>query len=211
MSDPFNATSAINQLQPPGTRDVGQLGTAARFTFDSRDTKEFATRGVYFQLEGDYFPITWTGDVGPSGSVEGSVRTYLSPAFAPDRVTLALRVGGRQAFGEYPYFEAGFLGGKSTLRGYSKDRFAGDRAVYGIGELRLKVLNSRLLVPSEIGLLGLADIGKVWYQDSPGGWRNSVGGGLWISVLERRTGLTLGIAQGDQGSPRFWFTLGAPF
>ena len=211
MSDPFNATSAINQLQPAGTRDVGQLGPAVRFTFDSRDTRVFATRGVYAKLEGDYFPISWTGDVGASGSVEGSIATYLSPAFAPDRITLALRAGGRQAFGDYPYFEAAYLGGKSTLRGYSKDRFAGDRSLYGIGELRLKVLNGRVLLPTEIGLLGMADIGRVWYQDAPGSWRNSFGGGLWIAALNRGQALTLGIAKGDQGSPRFWFTLGAPF
>ena len=35
--------------------------------------------------------------------------------------------------------------------------------------------------------------------------------GLWIAALNRGQALTLGIAKGDQGSPRFWFTLGAPF
>jgi outer membrane protein assembly factor BamA len=165
---------------------------------------------VYLQLEGDWFPVTWAGAGGPSGSVEGSLATYLSPPQAPDRVTLALRAGGRRVWGDFPYFESAFLGGRRSLRGYSSDRFAGDRSVFGNSEVRVKLADSRVLLPTEVGVLGLADVGRVWFRDLPGQWRSNFGGGIWISALERTQGLAFGLARGDDGT-RFWFSVGKTF
>ena len=50
---------------------------------------------------------------------------------------LAARVGGRKVFGEYPWFESAFVGGSKNLRGYRKNRFAGDGSLYGSVEARL--------------------------------------------------------------------------
>jgi len=210
ISDQTNFTAAISRARPAGLGDVGQLGPAVRFEYDTRDTRVATTRGVRIQLEGDYFPLTWGRGEGPFGSIEGSAATYLSPAFAPERLTLALRAGGRQVWCEFPYFEAAYLGGKRSLRGYPRDRFAGDRAVFGNAELRLKLLDSRFLFPAEIGVLGMADGGRVWHNGNKGDWRTDLGGGIWISVLSRTQGLSLGVAQGDEGG-RFWFSLGTPF
>jgi hypothetical protein len=48
-----------------------------------------------------------------SGSVEGRAETYLT-AMIPLRLTLALRGGGTKVLGDFPYFDAAFLGGPSV-------------------------------------------------------------------------------------------------
>jgi hypothetical protein len=63
----------------------------------------------------------------------------------------------------------------------------------------------------EIGVLGLADAGRVWFQgESDGSWHNDVGAAIWISILQRSEGLTVGFAKGDEHR-RVWLTLGTPF
>ena len=41
-----------------------------------------------------------------------------------------------------------------------------------------------LLIPVDFGLLGFADLGRVYVDgDSPGGWHNAAGGGFWAGAL----------------------------
>jgi hypothetical protein len=210
MADPFNRLSAITVLQPAGVQGAGKLGPAIRFEHDTRDTDMAPTSGVYARVDADYNPLTWENGEGPFGAVEGMVATYLSPP-GTDRATLALRVGGRQLWGEFPYFESAFIGGNRSLRGYSSGRFAGDRAVYGTAEARLKLLDNRWILPMEIGLLGLADAGRVWYRgESEGAWHEDFGAGIWISILERSEGISVGFAKGNERR-RIWLTIGTPF
>lgn len=210
MADPFNRLSAITVLQPAGVQGAGKLGPAIRFEHDTRDTDMAPTSGVYARVDADYNPVTWENGEGPFGAVEGMVATYLSPP-GTDRATLALRVGGRQLWGEFPYFESAFIGGNRSLRGYSSGRFAGDRAVYGTAEARLKLLDNRWILPMEIGLLGLADAGRVWYRgESEGAWHEDFGAGIWISILERSEGISVGFAKGNERR-RIWLTIGTPF
>jgi hypothetical protein len=82
--------------------------------------------------------------------------------------------------------------------------------VFGNSEVRVKLTDSRVLLPTELGVLGLADVGRVWFRDLPGQWRSNFGGGIWISALERTQGLAFGLARGDDGT-RFWFTVGKTF
>ena len=83
--------------------------------------------------------------------------------------------------------------------------------MYGNAELRLKLLENRWILPMEIGVLGLADAGRVWFRGaSDGSWHDNVGAGIWISILERSEGLTVGFAKGDERR-RVWLTIGTPF
>lgn len=209
LRDSVNLASiALGRSPPAGTGDAGKLGPAARFEYDSRDTRMAPRSGIHARFDAEYNPVDWSNGEGPFGSLEGSVSTYLTPV---SPVTLALRVGGRQVWGDFPYFEAAYLGGNRSLRGFPSGRFAGDRSVFGNAELRLRVLENRWLVPVEIGLLGLADAGRVWFDgESPGGWHTDLGAGLWFSALERSQGLSLGLARSPERG-RFWFTLGMPF
>ena len=113
--------------------------------------------------------------------------------------TLALRAGAKRVWGTFPFHEAAFVGGASTLRGWSEQRFAGDASVYGNAELRLTLARFFLFVPGELGVFGLADVGRV---HAPGetshAWHSGFGGGLWLAPLRRANVVTLAAARGPE-------------
>ena len=144
----------------------------------------------------------------PFGSIDGRVHTYLT-ARIPTNPTLALRVGGKKVWGTYPFHESAFLGGPgfaatglsdSHIRGFRKNRFAGDTSVYGNAELRLVLLPINLIVPGEFGVFTTADVGRVFYAEDPDDadkWHTGVGGGFWFSFLERKQTLSVAVINGD--------------
>src|SRR5256885_9657584 len=79
----------------------------------------------------------------------------------PLRPTLAVRVAGKKVWGTYPFYEAAYVGGATTVRGFVEHRFAGDAAVYGNVELRLSVAKFFILPPRGLGGFGLGDAGRV--------------------------------------------------
>src|SRR5439155_902724 len=104
----------------------------------------------------------------------------------PFQPTLALRVAGKRVWGAYPFHEAAYIGGATTVRGFSEHRFAGDGAVYGNAELRLRLANIFVLLPEELGVFGLADAGRVYLAgETSDRWHAAVGGGLWVAFLSR--------------------------
>ena len=210
LGDPTNTAAVINDLRPLGVGDFGQIGPAARFEHDSRDHRFGATKGLHLVVEGDYYPITWASGGDAFGSVEGTVSTYLTP-IQPGRLTLALRAGGRRVWGEFPYFEAAFLGGKSDLRGYPSERFAGHGSLFGNAELRIGVANVEVFLPAEFGIFGLADAGRVFFEDDPSSsWHTDFGGGITLGFLQRSAGLRVGMARGSEGV-RFHLRFGMDF
>jgi len=81
----------------------------------------------------------------PFGEGHAEASSYLT-AHIPLHPTLALRVAGKKVWGTYPFYEAAYIGGATTVRGFVEHRFAGDAALYGNAELRLSVAKFYLLV-----------------------------------------------------------------
>ena len=103
-------------------------------------------------------------------------------------------------WGEYPFLDAAYLGGANTLRGFRTRRFAGDASVYGNAELRLVMAPFKILVPGSFGVFGLADAGRVFYEQDPTDadtWHTAYGGGIWFSFTERMQTISVGVASGD--------------
>ena len=123
---------------------------------------------------------------------------------------LALRAGGTKVLGDgFPLEDAAFIGGSSTLRGYRWNRFAGDAAVFGGAELRIPITRVVLFTRGDLGILALADAGRVWFDgESDGGWHTGIGGGLWFHTLGQTVSLQYAKGE-DEG--RFYFKFGAPF
>jgi hemolysin activation/secretion protein len=85
-----------------------------------------------------------------------------------------------------PFFEAPMLGGKPSLRGFSRERFNGDGTVYGSAELRFNLGHFRVLLPGEIGVFGLGDVGRAYRTGETSTlWHKSYGAGLWLSFYDR--------------------------
>ena len=79
--------------------------------------------------------------------------------------TLALRAGADHRFGNFPFFDGAVLGGATALRGYRRERFTGETIAFANAEIRTKVFDlSTYLAPIEVGVLGFADAGRVWYD-----------------------------------------------
>jgi len=195
--------------QPYGAGTVLQVGARAGISLDTRDIESNPTRGVTLRLEGRVYPPVEDVD-SVYGTVEGVATTYLT-APLPFRPTLALRAGGKYVWGPYPFFEAAFIGDARTVRLGHQHRFGGDGAVYGNAELRLRLARFFVILPGELGVLGLADVGRVFLAgESSDTWHTAFGGGLWISVLGPGNVLSAALAATDERTA-LYFGLGMAY
>jgi hemolysin activation/secretion protein len=193
----------ISATRPYGSENFGQLGVHVGFRLDMRNRPRAASQGFLINLEGRYFPAVWDVTRGAFGEVHGDASTFLTASSVPLEPTLALRVGGKHVFGTYPFYEAAFIGGGgltgSTVRGFRAQRFAGDSAIYGNAELRLRLSDIYLFLPGEIGVFGLGDVGRVYLDGEQSKiWHTAYGGGIWISFLEREYCLSIALAKSDE-------------
>src|SRR3954451_8413498 len=180
-----------------GTGNFGELGGRLTLRHDTRDREQAAQRGLYVELTGTLYPALWDVD-SVFGEVHGEARTFLT-AHAPLDPTLALRVGGKKVWGQYPFFEAAFLGGASTVRLGTVNRYAGDASAYGSAELRLALARFELILPTQLGVFGLADVGRVYLAgESSDTWHSAFGGGLSLSYLQRAYTFSVALAAGDE-------------
>lgn len=198
----------IGSLDEPlyGTGSFGQLGVRGEVEYDSRDNPAYATRGVLARVSAAGYPGVWDVE-SLFGNVDAEARTYLT-ANLPLSPTVAVRAGGKKVWGTYPFHESAFLGGPGRvglgqvdgpLRGFHKNRFAGDASLYANVELRLALARISVLVPGEFGLFGAADVGRVYFADDPADaddWHNGTGGGFWLSFMERRTTVSVAVMKG---------------
>lgn len=181
-----------------GTGAFGQVGALSEVRYDTRDNPTHAKRGVLLRTGGSVYPKAW--DVESAfGEVNGAASVYLT-APVPASPTVALRAGGQKVWGDYPFHEAAYIGGPRTLRGYHENRFGGDASAYGNAELRLGICRLKVLVPGQLGLFAAADAGRVFLDGEPpdaDAWHTGVGGGFWLSFINRLQTLSVAIMNGD--------------
>jgi hypothetical protein len=210
----------IDQLEPYGSGSFGMIGAFANVQLDTRRTLPelkksltlpfhenpaagYPTSGFLVDITGEMSPPVW--DVKSTwGAIEGSVSAFLT-AGGDGSATLALRVGGRDTFGSTPYFKSAFIGGGSffsggaTVRGLRAERFAGDASVFGNLELRLFLARIKLIVPTDVGVFGFGDVGRVFVDgESSDKWHPGAGGGVWISPLSRTNAISFTVAKSDE-------------
>lgn len=192
--DPPNFISGDS---PRGLGGYGQIGAKVEVELDTRDRPGNARSGVHVTGGGSVYPA-WLDVDGVFGEVHGWAATYLT-APIPTTPTLALRVGGKKVWGPFPYFEAAFLGGGGTLRGFRRERYAGDASAFGSAELRLDLMPLSVLVPGRFGVFGAGDVGRVFSRTDPPGsdaLHTAVGGGVWMSFFDRQYTLTAAVMDG---------------
>lgn len=185
-----------------GDEDFGQVGLRAAVALDTRDRPRAATRGVLAEAEARFVPALFdvTDAFGRFGAVAS---TYLTAPVAGEP-TVALRLGAEKVWGRFPFHESVFLGGPRSLRGWHRQRFAGDAGLYGNLDLRLFLHDFFLVLPGDVGVFGLADAGRVYLDGaSPGGWHTAVGGGVWVSFLNRSNTFAVGVATNEERTAFF--------
>ena len=195
----LEANTFIDATRPYGVGDVGQVGATADLHVDTRDQPRAARRGITFGFGGSYYPRA-LDLTSPFGEGHAEASSYLT-ARIPLRPTLAVRVAGRKVWGTYPYFEAAYIGGDSTVRGFVEHRFAGDAAVFTNVELRLSLARFFVLVPGQLGIFGLGDAGRVYVSGQTSDrWHAAAGGGLWLSFLSSANTVSVAAAHSVEGT-----------
>jgi hypothetical protein len=176
----------ISTTGPYGFSHFGQAGLQLALHYESRFLPDtLKPRGIV-DVAASGYPGMWDAKTAYE-SVGGVARIFLTLP-VPTRPVVALRGGGKKLFGDFPYFDAAFLGGSSSLRVEHYQRFAGDASLYGSAELRVPVAQFPLVLPFDIGFIGFTDAGKVYVDgDSPGGWHTTAGAGFWVGVIHPGT------------------------
>lgn len=186
------AGSPLATLRPYGIADTTQLGAVAGLTLDTTDRTGLPTRGIRVNTAGSVYPAV-AGLEHDFGEIHGEAAAYLTAG-----PTLALRAGGKRVFGTYPFYEAAFLGGAASLRGLRLQRYAGDAAVHGGAELYVPLAKAFLLVPGEIGVFGLADLGRVYLDgEDSSRWHKGFGGGLYFVSPNRNNSVEVSVARSE--------------
>jgi hypothetical protein len=201
--------TVVGTTRPYGSGTFGEIGAKGSFVVDTRDLPNNPSKGARLAVTGSLFPPIWdVEETFGTTQIEGA--TYLSPK-APLAPTLALRAGAHRAWGTFPFHEASFLGGSSTLRGWDEQRFAGRSSLFGSAELRFRLGKLRILVPADVGGIGFADIGRVFVDDeNSNAWHTGVGGGVWIAPITRMHTVSASFAIGPERTG-FYFKSGFVF
>jgi len=202
--------TVFDTLTAYGTDRFHQIGARARVRYDSRDHYDLPTRGLVLQVDGRAFPPLieveelWAG-------VRAESRAYVS-ADLPGAPTLHARLVGERVWGRTPFADLPYLGGSHTLPGYVRRRFLGETAVAGTALLRWRVVPVRVVADLNIGVHGVAAVGRVWHRDEDSdAWHPAFGGGLWINVPELERTLSLTYVRGTGGSGALYADLGFLF
>jgi hypothetical protein len=195
------------------TRDVygaggfGLLGATGQLEMETADKPIGATRGLSLTVGGGFYPSVF--DVEESfGEMHADASTFLAAPTLPLEPTLALHVGGKKVWGTFPFQEAAFIGDPSTVRLGRQNRYAGDASIFAGSELRLFLTRFYFLAPADFGVLGLADVGRVFLDGQESDrWHAAGGGGIWMSFLDRAYMLRLSVAKSSERTA-FYLAIG---
>lgn len=182
VTDSVPGTLLASQ-NPYGLGEFGQAGLRLSLYHDVRNQPRVATSGMLIDATASWFPGVWDATAG-FATVEARAHFYYTLRI-PLKPIVALRTGGRKAFGTFPFHEAAFIGGRRSAPNLDAQRYAGDAALFGTAELRVPIARFSFLLPLDIGLFGSVDEARVFVDgDSPGGWHQEYGAGFWIGILD---------------------------
>jgi hypothetical protein len=64
--------------------------------------------------------------------------------------------------------------------------------LYGTSELRVPIANFPFILPINLGAIGFVDVARVYVDgDSPGGWHQGAGAGLWFAFVRPDLGISV--------------------
>ncbi len=75
----------------------------------------------------------------------------------------------------------------------------------------MRIARPVIVLPVDIGLIGLYDVGRVWYEgESSDRWHGAYGGGLWIAFLRPENAVTVTVSRGEEHTG-VYLSVGFPF
>jgi hypothetical protein len=162
------------------------LGGELNYSFKNKDNPAYPTMGLDVGITAGYKAAV----DGNEENAFGYIEPHIALAHRLNKsasLVLATKLGGTAIIGDnFELYHAAQLGGGHSLRGFRKERFTGQYAVYQNTELRLRLGKFKTgVIPLRYGITGGFDYGRVWVKDDTSDkWHNSVGGSFWVSGLE---------------------------
>ncbi len=173
----------LNETPVYGKKDMTFVSPYAAFNYDSRQYAENSDKGFTFDLEGTYSPIIFNNK-NDFWMLSGEMRGYFTSFFVT-KTTYAFRAGGQKLWGKAPFYKAPYLGGSENLRGYDRNRFAGDASLYGSAEARFHLFPYKFIVGGKIGGIAFADAGRVFLNgEDSAEIHYSAGGGIYATAYQ---------------------------
>ncbi|CAN5754907.1 hypothetical protein BH23GEM9_BH23GEM9_32170 [soil metagenome] len=196
--------------------DVTQFGARAALRLKRTEDRPAPRRGFAVEAHSSVYPLVGGGGGGGAEAAQGALGAFgdvfvQARAYVPllgDGPHLALRAGGERVYGEFPFFEAAFVGGRHSLRGSRTNELAGHGSLYGTVELRVPVDTVQIYIRAELGVFGFGDAARVWHATESSGWRPGWGGGAWLAAFGRA--VSFAVARGE-GVTRAHAWFGLPF
>ncbi len=175
-------------LDPEIFRNQTFAGAKMAFDYLNLDVPGLPTRGIDFRTSLSY-RANMGGNTNDFVNLKADLAIYQNIG-PPGILTLATRAGIQHNFtDDFEFYQAAVLGGNGpepNLRGFRRDRFAGQTAFYQNIDLRLKLFDIKTkALPLSMGIFGGFDYGRVWIDDEDSDkWHTAIGGGLFFAPFD---------------------------
>jgi hypothetical protein len=201
--------SLLDSLQLANTSKRTFYGLHLGINLDYRDHELVPSRGFYIDIQSFNYP-RFTNSKRYYHKLLADLRGYYKSDFLTTS-SIGVRINAEKLWGEYQLHESAFLGGQKNLRGFIRERFAGDALLYGGIELRSYLFPVKILIPAGFGFNAFIESGRVFFSgDISKKWHTSYGGGLWTSFPDRMFTLNATLAKSDEDI-QFYLTTGFMF
>jgi hypothetical protein len=208
---PFTVLSSF----PIQANGVGEkltiLPASATLDLDFRDNASLPYRGTRALIDYRHGEILNSGE-GRYDLIGGQVEYYLSNRTRRP-LTLALRLGGTHGSGDLPWYKLPLLGNDSGLRGYFRNRFAGESAAFFNSEIRYQFVDTYTAVlPVKVGVKVFYDRGRVFFEkeEESKKWRQGYGFGVYLVPLVENFTLSLSLSFSEEETAYPVFSVGTP-
>jgi hypothetical protein len=199
--------SILNDIDLQGLEKMDLIGFKFTYRYNSvKKLKKFPRSGYFTELTSSYWPELKTRYNFREFSAD--LRSYSK---LHENIEFSNRFYLNKIWGKYPFFFSRFLGESQILRGFPKERYAGDLAIVFNQEFKLRLFQLKIIIPGEFGFQAFHDLGRVYLEDDINdNWHYNYGFGFWLSYFNDDIFLNPAIAF-QKNDSRFLFQFGYSF
>jgi hypothetical protein len=199
----------------PGLGGVGKYhlaGLEVDFTLDFRDNTSFTKNGSLLTVKNKlFYRLNKENEL--YNRFDFSIAQYQTINLITD-ITFSARGGGIFSTGDSPFYHKAYLGSNSYLRGYTRNRFVDDNAIFYNLESKIHLGTwYTFLAPLRFGVFAFYDSGKVWGDESfeQNQWNKTYGLGMYMSPIKDVYNINFYVAKSRDKGLYFYYQLGWDF
>lgn len=180
VTPPAGITASINERQ-------SYAGFRALLEVDTRTDQVMPRKGINWVTSFRYLSGLNDNSYDQVSQFNTELSFYV-PLSKGDWLVWANRTGFGATMGDdFEFYQAQFLGSNENLRGFRRERFAGNTKFFNQTELRWKLANLKTyLFPASFGMFAFLDAGRVWVKnDNVSKMAVGYGAGFWFSPLRK--------------------------